>query len=62
MQDSQIIRTEYSDVMKKVIYRLCNERNHCQSPAGCKRRTETSTETYTLTICTNWGSGMTTVP
>ena len=44
MQDSQIIRTEYSDVMKKSYI------DYAMSViiAGCKRRIKTGTETYTL--------------
>ena len=48
MQDSQIVRTEYSDVMKKSYIDYAMSVIICQSPAGCKRRIKTGTETYTL--------------
>lgn len=45
--ESQIIRTEYSDVMRKsyIDYAMSD---HIPCPSGCERRTETGTETDTL--------------
>ena len=47
MQDSQIIRTEYSDIMKKsyIDYAM----SHCgKSVAGCQRWSEAGAEKNTL--------------
>ena len=48
MQDSQIIRTEYSDIMQKIIYRLCDECHCGESVAGCQRWSETGAKKNTL--------------
>ena len=36
MDDSRIIKTEYSEGDAEIVHRLCHERYHCQSPAGCQ--------------------------
>ncbi len=48
MQDSQIIRTEYSDVMQKSYIDYAMSVIIAKSTAGCKRWTETGTEKNTL--------------
>ena len=43
-EKEQIIRTEYSDVMKKSYIDLCHERHYFQSAAGCTGRTKAGAE------------------
>ena len=46
--ESQIIRTEYSDVMRKSYIDYAMSVIIFPCPSGCERRTETGTETDTL--------------